>query len=154
MNSGNDKWDTRFLQMARFIASWSKDPSTQVGAVIVRRNRSILSLGFNGFPQAMSDDPDLYKDREKKLSRVVHAEINALIFAREPVNGATLYTWPCSPCDRCCVQLLQAGIDRFVFPPADEALIKRWPGFGLAQQYIQEAGASFTQMTLRDEHDD
>tara|TARA_R110000787_G_scaffold186397_1_gene297914 strand:- start:2897 stop:3064 length:168 start_codon:yes stop_codon:yes gene_type:complete len=43
------KWDQRFMELAAFIAQWSKDPSTKVGAVIVDpRNKRIVSTGFNG----------------------------------------------------------------------------------------------------------
>src|SRR4051812_43949974 len=100
----NEKWDRRFLQMARLVASWSKDPSTKCGAVIVRPDKTVASVGFNGFPKGTNDDDELYADRETKYSRVVHAEQNALIFAREPLDGYTMYTWPQGfgpTCDRC-----------------------------------------------------
>ena len=94
------KWDVRFILMARFVSEWSKDPSTKTGAVIVRPDRSVTSVGFNGFPKNMPDDPALYANREEKYSRVVHCEINASIHSREPVAGYTLYTWPFASCDR------------------------------------------------------
>jgi len=68
-----EKWDRRFLEMAGLVASWSKDPSTQVGAVIVRPNKTIVSVGYNGFPRAVRDDQSLYQDRPTKLMRTVHA---------------------------------------------------------------------------------
>lgn len=43
------KWDERFIELARLVATWSKDPSTKVGAVIVRPYRTVASVGFNGF---------------------------------------------------------------------------------------------------------
>ena len=49
------KWDNRFLELAKLIGSWSKDPSTQVGAVIVDNNNRILSIGFKGFPKGVED---------------------------------------------------------------------------------------------------
>jgi deoxycytidylate deaminase len=45
------KWDLRFLELAKLVASWSKDPSTQTGAVFVGRDNGIISVGYNGFPQ-------------------------------------------------------------------------------------------------------
>jgi dCMP deaminase len=42
------KWDKRFLDLAAHIAKWSKDPSTQVGCVVVGADREIRSTGFNG----------------------------------------------------------------------------------------------------------
>lgn len=50
-------WPQRFLELAQLVASWSKDPSTQVGAVIVDANRRVVSLGYNGPPRGTSDDP-------------------------------------------------------------------------------------------------
>ena len=45
--SSTEKWNVRFLDLARFIAAWSKDPSTKVGAVLVRPDRTIAAVGFN-----------------------------------------------------------------------------------------------------------
>src|SRR5258706_5958775 len=107
------KWDARFLRLAKEISTWSKDPSTQTGTVIVR-DHVIIGSGFNGFPTRMRDDPELYADREQKYSRIVHCEVNAMIFASEPLTGAMLYTWPFLSCDRCAVQMIQAGIAGFI----------------------------------------
>jgi len=142
-----EKWDLRFLDMANLVASWSKDPSTQSGAVIVRPDLSVASVGFNGFPKQMKDDRDLYEDREKKYSRVVHSEVNALIHAREQLNGFTLYTTPFMCCDRCVVQMIQAGITRFVFPEASEETKTRWAdSFEQTLSYMNEAGVSWTEL--------
>lgn len=65
----DDKWDRRFLELATLVASWSKDPSTKTGAVIIGPDRSVISTGFNGFPREMPDDPKLYEDREKKIQQ-------------------------------------------------------------------------------------
>ena len=51
------KWDSRFMDLARLVASWSKDPSTQVGAVIVDQDKRIVSTGVNGFPRCVNDAP-------------------------------------------------------------------------------------------------
>jgi len=136
------KWDIRFLQLAKHVSTWSKDPSTQAGAVIVRPDRSVCSTGFNGFAKNMQDNPEFYADREVKYSRIIHCEINAQIFARDPdLSGYTLYTWPFACCDRCCVQMLQAGIIRFVFPKLPGYLEERWLGpLELTKKYIAEAG--------------
>lgn len=143
------KWDLRFLQLAHFVSTWSKDPSTQTGAVIVRPNRSILSVGFNGFAQNMSDAPELYANREIKYSRVVHCEMNALLLAETSVRGGTLYTWPFASCDRCCVHMLQAGISRFVYPSIPANLVERWGNsLSLTKKYLAEAGAVDTEIPL------
>lgn len=82
-------WDKRFLQLAKLVSSWSKDPSTQTGAVIVDDKRRIVSLGFNSFPRRIADDVRL-DDRALKYECIVHCEINALVFAQQSVAGCTL----------------------------------------------------------------
>ena len=140
-------WDIRFLQLATVVSSWSKDPSTKTGAVIIRPDKSICSVGFNGFPKSMPDKQEYYADRKQKYSRIVHCEINALIFAKEPVTGYTLYTTPFASCDRCCVQMLQAGIEKFVFPKLPTELKERWEeSTNLTKQYILESGCSFLEI--------
>ena len=83
------KWDKRFLDLSQLISSWSKDPSTKVGAVVVDDDRRVISLGYNGFPRGVSDDERL-DNRESKYKIVTHAEANALLFASESLKGYTI----------------------------------------------------------------
>jgi dCMP deaminase len=132
-------WDIRFLELSDHIALWSKDPSTKCGAVIVRPDRSVVSVGYNGFPRGMSDAPELYADREVKYDRVIHAEVNAMMSAHQSVKGCTLYTnAPC--CSRCAVHMIQAGITKFVFWSPLPGQRERW-GTDKSIGYMREAGA-------------
>lgn len=106
-------WDKRFLWLAENVASWSKDPSTQVGAVIVRPDRTVVSLGFNGFPRGVSDAAELYDNREVKYVRVIHAELNAILSSSESLHGHTIYS-TLYPCSRCAGAIIQAGLARVV----------------------------------------
>lgn len=120
------KWDKRFMGLAEHVAGWSKDPSTQVGAVIARDNVQI-SQGFNGFPRGVHDDESKLEDRDLKYQMIIHAEINAILFANEDLYGATVYTWPFAPCCRCAAIIIQAGIKRVVAPAVkDKMLDLRW----------------------------
>lgn len=140
-------WDKRFLGLAEYIATWSKDPSTKVGAVIVRPDFTVASVGYNGFPRGMSDKSSLYEDREVKLSRIVHAEMNAILHAREPLKGYTLYTSPVLTCDRCAVHVIQSGIGRVVAPVASEGLSERWGEmFKKAKAYYLEGKVVVTEL--------
>ncbi|MBC8339119.1 MAG: dCMP deaminase family protein [Rhodospirillales bacterium] len=115
-----DKWDMRFLELAEHISRWSKDPSTQVGAVITHtRSKRVLSMGFNGFPAGVEDTEERLTDRGTKYEMVVHAEQNALMFAGERAEGATLYVHPLPPCARCAVLIIQSGIKRVVCDQPD-----------------------------------
>ena len=137
----NEKWDLRFLNMAKHISQWSKDPSTKCGAVIVAPNRSIVSLGYNGFPRGMLDDLSLYVDRQVKYDRVVHCEMNAILSATQPVTGCTLYTWPLLSCPRCAVHTIQAGIVRCVSVTVPHDKVRRWnPEIQKSLEYFREAG--------------
>ena len=144
------KWAYRFLDLVfHEIAKWSKDPSTKVGCVIADQDFRILSTGYNGFATGIKDLSERLEDRETKLKLTIHAEENALLFARGPVVGATCYvTHP--PCASCAAKLIQAGIRHIITtdPP---------PEFGycwaqdilLSRSMYEEAGVRFTVLTRR-----
>lgn len=109
----------------------------------------MISVGFNGFPRGMGDDPALYADRDEKLSRIVHCEVNALLHAGGPIPpGATLYTHPFMSCDRCVVQMLQAGIRHFVAPKCtDPGRNARWhEAFARTRTYVAECGGTLLEV--------
>ena len=107
------KWDSRFMEIARKTASWSKDPRLGVGAVIVK-DRRILSTGYNGFPAGF---PDIYDGvaGETKNTYTVHAEANAVANLRGSASGATIYVAGMHPCAQCAGLIVQAGIKRVVY---------------------------------------
>lgn len=109
----NFKWDIRFLRMAKEVASWSKDPSTKVGAVVANQKK-FVSAGYNGFPPEIEDKPEDLNNREVKLSKTKHAEWNAIKFAERPIEGYTIYTWPLMPCCNCAEEIVKARIKRVV----------------------------------------
>lgn len=145
--SNVQKWDKRFLELAKLVASWSKDPSTQTGAVIISPDRTILSVGYNGFPKLLDDNPEFYANREVKYSRIVHCEMNAVLNAGHRLDGSTLYTWPLASCDRCAVHMMQAGIKTFVFPKLPPELEERWAApVAKTKAYLDEAGLAWREI--------
>jgi dCMP deaminase len=122
----NSIWHYRFLELAKNISSWSKDPSTKVGAVIFDSDKRIVSVGYNGFPKNISDDPEKYLNREIKYQMVIHAEINAILFAKRDLNNCSIATWPFISCSNCTSAIIQAGIKKIVSPKLPENLIERW----------------------------
>ena len=74
----NWKWQERYLDLAEEISKWSKDPSTQCGAVAVGDKGQILSQGYNGFPRGIHDNIGLLEDKKSKYDRIVHAEMNVI----------------------------------------------------------------------------
>lgn len=141
-----NKWDHRFGGLIALVASWSKDPSTQVGAAIVDAKNRVVSLGFNGFPRAVADATEALEDRDEKLRRTIHAEENALLFAQRPIEGCTIYvTHP--PCARCAAKLIQAGISRVVSPAPSEAFRERWAAdLASSRAMFGEAGVAFDEL--------
>lgn len=134
------KWDDRFIEMAKLVGSWSKDPGTKVGAVIVRPDRTIASVGYNGFPRGVDDK---YRSREDKLLRTVHAEANAILTAKESLSGYHLYVYPLCPCSNCAALIIQSGIKYVV---AEMPVIKSdWAAsFDAAGEMFKEAGVEFS----------
>ena len=131
-------WHRRFLDLAQHISSWSKDPSTQVGAVIVDDQRRIISTGYNGFPRGVTDLAERYEDRDTKYEMIVHGEVNAILFATQSLQNATLYTWPFMPCSRCAGIVIQSGIRTVVAPYCENP---RWTNsFDLTRRMLAEAG--------------
>jgi dCMP deaminase len=131
-------WDQRFLDLAKHVASWSKDPSTKVGAVIVDKNRVVIGLGYNGFPRGIEDSPERLSDVDTKYALIVHAETNAILNASSRVDDCTIYIWPFLSCNQCAKLIIQAGIVRVVAP---EGIPDRWASYmGLALEMYKEAG--------------
>jgi dCMP deaminase len=108
-----NKWDRRFMELALHVAQWSKDPSTKVGAVIVRPDRRIVSIGYNGFPSGVCDHEERYAERAVKYKFVSHAERNALDNVSQDVKGCTLYS-TLQPCPECAKSIIQKGIAEVV----------------------------------------
>lgn len=154
------RWDEYFLQMALVSARMSKDPSTKVGAVLVRKN-TVLSTGFNGFPRGVHDTYERLNDRTQKLEIVVHAEMNAVLAAARmgtAIDGSTIYVaatdgtqeiWGGPPCVRCAVECMQAGVVEYVAWPGKPALMTRWgESIAHAKRLIAEAGLEFREVPL------
>ena len=133
-------WDTRLVALAGLVASWSKDPSTQVGAVVVDDRRRLLSVGYNGFPRGVADTPERLNDRPTKYALVCHAEENALTQCETPIrHGATLYA-SLFPCQDCAKLALQRGITRICAPAPDLAHPRWGAHFATTLALLQEAG--------------
>ena len=106
-------WHNYYINIAKEVAKKSKDPSSQVGAVIVNENNQLVSTGFNGFI-AKCDERIMTYERPLKYNLILHAEMNALIFANTDVHNCTIYSTH-GPCDNCLKHILQAGIRKFYY---------------------------------------
>ena len=111
-------WDEYFMGLAHLSAMRSKDPSTQVGAVIVDAEHKVVGIGYNGLPIGCSDD-EFPWDREggmleTKYAFVVHAELNAILNSTRDLHGCTLYV-SLFPCNECAKAIIQSGIRKIVY---------------------------------------
>jgi len=137
------KWGDRYLNLAKEVSTWSRDPSTKVGAVVVGDHGQLLSQGYNGFPRGVGDSAARYKNRDVKYKLVVHAEMNAIYNAGLngiSLDGATLYVYGCPICNECAKGIIQVGIKKVVsLRPKDLKSLDRWT------QSIKDAKAMFTE---------
>ncbi|QEG07744.1 dCMP deaminase [Salmonella phage SE4] len=107
-----DKWDKRFLRVAREISTWSKDPKRSVGCVIVDAKKRIISTGYNGLPEQLDALKEVPNDLKNALT--IHAEVNALANIRKELDASTLgpvtvyITYP--PCEH-CAKMLTANLN-------------------------------------------
>jgi len=134
-------WDRHWLGVAKAVSKGSKDPSTKIGAIIIRPDRSEVSWGYNGFPNGIADTLERLNNREIKYGLVLHGEENALLKACEDVTGCTIYIWPLFSCKRCALQIIQSGIKRVVSPPPAS---ERWQAsYEEAMTLYREAGVQY-----------
>lgn len=112
-------WDEYFMGIAVLSAKRSKDPSTQVGACIVNKDKRIISVGYNGMPRCCSDDEFPWDKNENPLDSkylyVCHAELNAILNCdRGNVRDCICYT-TLFPCNECAKAIIQSGMSEVVY---------------------------------------
>lgn len=136
-------WTKRYLELARDISLWSKDPSTKVGAICVGDKGQLLSQGYNGFPRGVRDLDKRYADRETKYRYVIHAEMNAIYNAC--LNGvslqdSTLYIYGLPGCSECAKGIIQVGISKVIMQHPLSMISKWKDSFKLTAEMFKEAG--------------
>ena len=113
MDVTNKKWAARMLTLAKEVASWSKDESTKVGAVITTKEGAPVSWGFNGMPMGVDDTVPERHERPLKYKWFCHAERNALDLAPRDVSDCVMFV-TFSPCSGCAQSIIQRGIKTVV----------------------------------------
>ena len=140
MNS--EKWDLKFIELAKHISGWSKDKNTKVGAVIVNDSNRIISTGYNGFVIGANDSIESRYEKDKKYLYTEHAERNAIYSAAEKgdsTRNATIYMqlYPCVDCARA---IIQSGIKRVVCTKPDFNNEKWGESWRIAEELFNECG--------------
>jgi len=114
------RWERRFVDLAKHISTWSKDPDTKVGAVVVfDETRQILSTGYNGIARGVDDLPPERNSREngEKYFWYAHGERNAIYNAARygiKMAGSSIYLSCGMPCTGCAIAIIQAGIKKVI----------------------------------------
>ena len=140
-----DKWDKRFIALAQHVSTWSKDPSTQVGAVIAK-DKTEIAMGYNGFPSSIKDTPDRLQHRLTKYKYTIHAEMNAILKAGKEgrsVLDSTLYLYPLPPCAECAKHVVAAGITRVVALIKKPATGSKYQSFDDTENILWAAGVKY-----------
>lgn len=119
-------WDECFMLEAIVASMRSKDPRTQVGAVIVDANNRLLSQGYNGAIKGLNDHTDMPWDSlgeengdimQIKNTFVVHAEANAIQnYTGEKIrlHNAKIYV-TLFPCLECTKLIITSGISKVIY---------------------------------------
>ena len=149
-------WDDYFVDIAEAVRHKSKDPNTQIGAVLVGPEHNIVSTGFNGFPRGVLELDPVRWERPIKYQYVEHAERNAIYNAARygiKLAGCTLYLAgmgpPTAPCVECTKGVIQAGIFRVVgkaYKPIPDETREKWEkDFEFSLVLMEEAGVIFNE---------
>ena len=145
-----NSWDKKYCELAQHISTWSKDPSTQVGAITVGKMGQILSQGYNGFPRKIDDTNARLYTREEKYKYVVHAEMNCIYNAclnGVSLNESTLYVYGLPLCSECAKGVIQVGVKRVVIYTPNlhkEDMLDKWKESGnLAEEMFNETNVEF-----------
>jgi dCMP deaminase len=138
----SERWDHKFMGLARHVATWSKDRSRGIGCVIVGPDYEIRATGYNGFPRGVDDEIEARHERPAKYDWTEHAERNAIYNAARvgsPLYGCSLYA-TLFPCMGCARAIVQAGINTVCAPEPNLDDPVWGKEFKNAQILLDEAG--------------
>lgn len=135
----SDKWDRRFIELAKHIALWSKDPKAKVGCVLASPDNKQVVFGYNGLANGLDDDT--YIKHHDKLSLMLHAELNALMKVKDASGWKAYVTKPV--CAQCASVLINSGITK-VFMPELDSTSKWYKSQYLARDILTQSQVIWT----------
>lgn len=142
-----EKWNLRYMKLAYEISKWSKDPSKQIGAVLIGLKGQVISQGYNSFPRKIKDTEERYNNREIKYKYIIHAELNCIynaIYNNSDIENTVLYVYGLPVCHECAKAIIQTGI-KYVFMCYPEN--NTWTESGdLALSMFDEVGIQYTKI--------
>jgi dCMP deaminase len=108
-------WDTYFINIAHAVKLRSKDPKLKVGSVLVSlKDNRIISTGYNSMVAGIDDSLIDWSDRTKVKELVIHAEMNAVLYAQSKFEDSVLYCSH-SPCGSCLKLISATKIKKIVY---------------------------------------
>lgn len=147
----SSRWQEFYIRLALEVASGSKDASTKCGAILVRPDKTVASIGFNGFPKRLVDNQEFLTNpvfREDKLSRMTHAEQNCLNYNRDYDTAGFHMFISAHPCDKCALRIISTNISYIYYAP-NPAFEARWAEpIARAKVLLEEAGITLIEVTL------
>ena len=133
----SEKWHKRFMEVAELVATWSKDPSTKTGAIVVGPDREIRATGYNGLVRGVDDNKPERMERPTKYDFFEHAERNAIYNAcltGTSLKGCVMYATH-APCTDCARAIIQSGIKMVVTHEVNNPVIFKTAYFELCHFY-------------------
>ena len=149
MNEISNSWKLKYLNLAKQISAWSKDPSTKVGCVAIGNHGQVLSQGYNGFPRGISDSEDKLNNKNIKYKYMVHAEMNCIYHAS--INGVSLlnshfFVYGLIICHECAKGIIQVGVKK-VYMKKYKSIPDQWKkSYALTKKLFNEAGVEFEEI--------
>ena len=134
------------MKLAEEVSKWSKDPSSQIGAIAIGNKGQVLSQGYNGFPRGIHDHIDRYANREIKYDFIVHAEMNCIYnasFNGVSLKDSTIYVYGLPVCVECAKGIIQVGASRVVTNTANHPDERWYESCKKAEDMFIEAGLEY-----------
>ena len=110
-----NKHKQMYMNMAKVLASASKDERLKVGTVIIGKNGNIIATGYNGHTAHINEPNQLPDGTTSPLVR--HSEKNALMAltkCNESSIGATMVTTHAC-CLMCAIDIVDSGVVNFIY---------------------------------------
>lgn len=105
--------DEYAVRMAETASERSEDPYVKVGTCLLRHDKTVAAVGYNGAPSGVEID---WSDRDGRRDWVIHAEANALRYVTPGEVGLMATTM--MPCERCILLVAAYKIPRVVYRDA------------------------------------
>ena len=140
------KWDERYISLVREVSTWSKDPSTKVGAIVVSNTGTVIAQGYNGFPRGIADTDERLNTRSIKYNYMVHAEMNGIY--NGAYNGvclvdSTMYVYGLPVCHECAKAIIQVGINKVIAIPGFDTSDKWKKSGDISRELFLESGVKY-----------